>query len=87
MKNDFAWRLPPFSNMNENAVFLIAASLTNNIFKGCLALFKKQLPELRLNSRIRDFQFTFIDVACAYIDRTYIFYNSDIDYQRLMKYP
>lgn len=84
MKNDFAWRLPPFMNMNENAVFMIAASLANNIFRGMVKAFKKIIPELRLNSRLKDFQFVFIDVACAYVDKTYIFYNTDIDYESLI---
>ncbi len=84
MKNDFGWRLPPFMNLNENAVFLIAAALANNIFRGVVTLFKKKLPWLRLNGRLRDFQYIFIDVACAFIDKTYMFYNTDIEYENLM---
>lgn len=87
MKNDFGWKFPPFSNMNENTVFLIAASLANNIFRGIVTLFKKHIPQLRLNSRLPDFKYVFIDVACAYQDRTYIFYNTDIDYQKLGRIP
>lgn len=84
MKNDFAWKLPPFMNMNENTVFLIAAALANNVFRGMVSVFKKKIPQLRLNARLRDFQFVFIDVACAYIDKTYIFYNTDIEYELLI---
>lgn len=84
MKNEFAWRLPPFMNMNENTVFMIASALANNIFKGMVKLFKKYIPQVKLNTRLKEFQFVFIDVACAYIDKTYIFYNTDIEYEKLM---
>ncbi|OFY87045.1 MAG: hypothetical protein A3F72_17735 [Bacteroidetes bacterium RIFCSPLOWO2_12_FULL_35_15] len=84
MKNDFGWNLPPFMNMNENTVFLIASALANNIFRGMVNTFKKILPELRLNTRLRDFQYVFIDVACALIDKTYVFYNTGIAYEKIM---
>ncbi|MFI5142040.1 MAG: hypothetical protein ACHQII_06755, partial [Bacteroidia bacterium] len=84
MKNEFGWRLPPFQWMNENNVFLIAASLANNIFVGMRNMFKKVIPQIGLKSRLKDFQFVFMDVACAYINKTYIFYNTDIEYEKLM---
>jgi hypothetical protein len=84
MKNDFGWKLPPFMNMNENTVFIIAASLANNIFKGIVGVFKKSIPELRLNMRLREFQFVFIDVACALIKGVYEFYNTEIAYEKIM---
>ncbi|MFL5762932.1 MAG: transposase [Bacteroidia bacterium] len=85
MKNDFAWRLPPFMWMNENNVFLIVASLANNIFVGMLRLLKKKIPNhINLKSRLKNFQFTFINVACVYVDRRYLFFDSDIDYQEVM---
>jgi len=84
MKQDFAWRLPPFMNMNENTVFMIAAALANNIFRGMVKLFNQFIPQLKLSARLREFQFVFIDVACAYVDRTYIFYNTDIEYELLI---
>ncbi len=84
MKQDYAWRLPPFMNMNENTVFMIAAALANNVFRGIVKLFKKKLPWLRKETRIRDFIFTFINVSCAYIDKTYIFYSTDIEYELLI---
>ena len=83
-KNDFGWRLPPFMNMNENTVFFIAASLANNIFRGMVRVFKKSIPELRLNMRIGKFQSIFIGVACSLINDTYEFYNTDIAYEKIM---
>ncbi|HXU28154.1 MAG TPA: transposase [Bacteroidia bacterium] len=84
MKNDFGWRLPPFMNMNENTVFLIASSLANNIFKGMVRVFKESIPELRLNMRLREFQFVFMDVACALIKGVYQFFKTDIAYEKIM---
>lgn len=85
MKNDFGWRWPPFMNMNENTVFMIAAALANNIFRGIAAIFKKQIPEIRLNARIREFQFIFIDVACEYLGKgVYRFFNTDIAFEKIM---
>lgn len=84
MKSEFAWRLPPFMNMNENTVFMIAAALANNIFVGMRNIFKKIIPQIKSKSRLKEFQFIFIDVACAYIDKTYIFYNTDIEYELLI---
>lgn len=87
MKNDFAWRLPPFMNMNENTVFLIAAALANNIFRGVVKLFRKLAPEikLQLTTRLRDFQYIFVDVACELVNKVYVFYNTDIAYEKLME--
>lgn len=84
LKNDFGWHLPPFMNMNENSVFMITASLANNIFRAMVMTFKKELPELRLNARLPEFQFIFIDVACEFKNNTFIFYNTDIAYEKIM---
>lgn len=84
MKNDFGWNLPPFMNMNENAVFMIVAALANNVFRAMVMTFKKEIPELRLNARLSEFQFIFIDVACEYINNTFIFYNTDMPYEKIM---
>ena len=84
LKNEFGWRLPPFMWMDQNSVFLIIAALANNIFVGVRKLFARKIPQIGLKSRLREFRFIFIDVACAYIDKTYIFYNTDIEYELLI---
>ncbi|HKC67628.1 MAG TPA: transposase, partial [Bacteroidia bacterium] len=84
MKNDFGWEYPPFMKMNQNAVFMFAAALANNIFRGMVILFKKKIPELRLNARLSDFQFVFIDVSCAIVNGVYEFYNTDIAYEKII---
>lgn len=84
MKNDFGWNLPPFMNMNENAVFMIAAALANNVFRAMVMTFKKEIPGLRLNARLPEFQFIFIDVACEFKNNTFTFFNTDIAYEKIM---
>jgi len=84
MKNEFAWELPPFGNMNENTIFLIAASLTNNLYRGVVVIFRKEIPSLRLNARLSTFQFEFINVSCFIIEGMYDFGNVDIAYEKLM---
>lgn len=83
LKNEFAWRLPPFSNMNENTVFLFIAALTNNVYKGLIKQFNKTVKQVRLNARLKDFIFTFMSVACEIIDGTAVFYNTDIPYEKI----
>lgn len=85
MKRDYAWRLPPFMNMNENTVFMIAAALANNMFRGMVNLFKKEIPQLRLNARLPDFRETFIFVQCErLIDGTFEFCNTDISFEKIV---
>lgn len=83
LKNNFGWRLPPFCNMNENTVFLIIAALTNNVYQAILRTFKKTIKQLRLDARLRDFIFVFMTVACEVIKDTYVFYDTDIAYEKI----
>lgn len=69
--------------MNQNNVFLIAASLANNIFVAMRNLFQKVFPEIGLRSRLKEFQFIFIQVACAYIRGEYVFYNTDLPFEKI----
>ena len=86
MKNDYAWKLPPFMNMNENTCFLIAAALANNLYRGVAIHFKKKLPEIRLNARLRDFIRNFVMVICEYIgNEVYTFDNPFYDYPALLE--
>ena len=84
MKNEFAWELPPFSNMSENTIFLIAASLTNNIYRAMTLLFKPIVPQLRLNARLDKFRIGFINAGCEFINGIFDYGNSPIPYEKLM---
>jgi hypothetical protein len=84
LKADFAWKWPPFMYMNQNTVFLIAAALANNLFRGVLKLFKKKIYQLRLNMTLETFRYKFINVAWELIDGIYEYANSNIAYEKLM---
>lgn len=83
LKNNFAWKNCPFSNMNENTVFLLITALTCNIYQAILRKFKKTINQLRLDARLRDFTFVFMTVACEVIRNTYVFYDTDIAYEKI----
>jgi len=83
MKNDFGWALPSFMRMNQNTVFMIAAALANNVFRGVVKIFKKEIPQLRLTARLREFIYEFITVACSYMDGVYTFYSTDIAFEKI----
>lgn len=84
MKDEFAWELPPFAEMNHNTVFMITAALANNIFRGVLELFKNKVPGLKVSNRLPEFRELFINVACTYIRNTFVFFSQDILYDELM---
>ena len=83
MKNDFGWKLPPFSTMGENAVFLIVAAITNNVYHALLSVFNKEIKEVRLNARLREFIYVFMSVACELQSREYVFYDTPIAYEKI----
>jgi hypothetical protein len=83
IKNDFAWRWPPFMHINQNTVFLIAAAMANNLFRGAINLFKSVVPQLRVNMRFRTFKYIFIDVACELINGIYEFDNTKVPFEKI----
>ncbi len=86
MKNDYAWKLPPFMNMNENTSFLIASALANNIYRGVAIQFNKKLPQIRLNARLKDFIRTFVICVCEYLDNgDYAFNSPNLNYTVLLE--
>lgn len=83
MKNDFGWKYPPFMKMNQNTVFMIAAAMANNIFRGVVATFKEKLPELDIKNRIGKFKRLFIDVVCYFVNGKYEFINQKFAYEKI----
>jgi hypothetical protein len=69
MNNDFGWNKMPFSFMNENTVYLIAMAICKNLYKHLIEKFSKTFKFLKKNSRLKNFIFCFIDVACKWIKR------------------
>lgn len=86
MKNDFGWRLPPFSRMEENTVFMITSAIANNVFRGLVRRYKKILTDLRLETRLKAFVYAFVSVACENIgNETYVYYNAEWEYEKLIE--
>jgi len=85
MKRDFGWRMPPFYWMNQNMVFLIAAAMANNVFRGMQKMFVRHVPGLMHNHRLNKFIDIFIINVCEYIGGdVYEFSNTDIDFEKIM---
>jgi len=84
LKNDFGWKLPPFSKMNENTVFLCIAALTNNIYHALLKNFSKKIKQVKTSFRLREFIFTFMSVSCGLIRNIWVFYNTDIAFEKIV---
>lgn len=84
LKNDCAWRLPPFSSMTDNTVFLYIAALTHNVYKGILNEFQNDVEGINNKTKLATFRFIFIYVSCQLVDGFFEFYNSDIPYHKLI---
>lgn len=83
LKNCSAWKIPPFMRLNENTVYLIVAALANNVFRASVKEFKAHVPGLYKNCTLATFKFLFIDVACAYIRGEFVFYDTDIAFEKI----
>lgn len=83
LKNDFGWKLPPFCKMNENTVFLCLSALTNNIYHALVKAFSKKIKQVKTSFRLREFIFIFMSVACARMKTRYVFYNTEIEYEKI----
>lgn len=82
LKNNFGFRLPPFSNMNENSVFMLIAALTNNVYQALIARVSKEFKKLSPVSRLRDFIHYFMTVSLEIIDGTPVFYDMENPYEK-----
>ncbi|HXD92327.1 MAG TPA: hypothetical protein VNX01_03900 [Bacteroidia bacterium] len=85
MKNNFAWNLPPFSRMNENTVFMIMAAIANNVFRAMLTKFADKIKQLKKTFRLKEFIDVFIKAECEIIKNTYVFANTQIEFEKLME--
>ena len=70
LKNDFCWDSLPFSNLNENTVFLILTAMARNIYSYLIKLFSRGNKLLKSNFRIKKFIFRFIIMPAKWTHRS-----------------
>lgn len=69
LKNDFGWNNIPFSNLNENTVYMIFTAMCRNIFSYVIKLFSIGNKLLRPNFRIKKFIFRFVILPAKWLVR------------------
>lgn len=70
LKNDFCWDNIPFSNLNENTVFLILTAMARNIYSYLIKLFSQGSSLLKSNFRVKKFIFRFIIMPAKWTRRS-----------------
>lgn len=84
MKNDFGWKILPFSRLNENLVYMIVCSIASNFYRGFLQFATRIEKSLKEKIRLDTFFRQFIAVTCLILDDEYQFLNTDIAYEKLI---
>jgi len=70
LNNDFGWSKMPFSNMNENTVFLTIMMIAKNVYTWLISTFSKAFKCLKKHYRIKKFIFRFVIVPAKWIKRS-----------------
>jgi len=70
MKNDFCWGSIPFSNLNENTVFLILTAMARNIYSYLINIFSSGNKLLKSTFRVKKFIFRFIIMPAKWTKRS-----------------
>jgi hypothetical protein len=60
LKNDFGWNNMPFSQLEQNTVFLIITAMCKNLYQYIIHRFSQTIACLKPNYRIKKFIFRFI---------------------------
>jgi hypothetical protein len=82
LKNCFGFRLPPFSNMNENTVFMLLSALTNNVYHALVRWVSTEFEELSPVSRLREFIQKFVEVSLTFVNKTPVFFTVERPYEK-----
>jgi hypothetical protein len=67
LKNDFGWNNMPFSNLNENLVFLYFSAICRNLYNSIITHFSKKCNSLKPVYRLKKFIFRFIILPAKWI--------------------
>lgn len=85
LKNDFGWKILPYSNLNENLVYLIIASIAHNAYLGMVRFFSKVIEKIQATFTLDTFRRAFISAGSFnVIKRKLTFFLSEIAYEKLM---
>lgn len=84
LKNDFGWRILPFSKLNHNLVYMIITALANNLFQGLLSYFSKKLKGVLPTIRLTSFRNLFIKVVFSIINDMIVFQSENIVFAELI---
>lgn len=69
LKNDFNWGRLPFSNIQQNTVYLIFMAMCRNLYNYIIHLFSRVYQHLSPHFRIKKFIFRFITIPAKWIYR------------------
>ena len=70
LKYDFGWNNLPYSNMNENNVYLLITAICKNIYHYLITTFSKIYQGLEPTFRLKKFIFRFITIPAKWIRRS-----------------
>jgi hypothetical protein len=85
LKNDFGWRILPFSKINENLAYLQITAFTSIIYQGMLRIFSKEFKQIKPTIRLDKFKKEFIRAfAFAYVEGVLNYYGVDLDFQKIV---
>ena len=67
LKNDFGWNKMPFSNLEQNNVYLILTAICRNLYAHIIEKFSERFEGLSTQFRIKKFIFRFITIPAKWI--------------------
>ncbi len=67
LKNDFGWKNMPFSNLEQNLVYLQIMAMCRNLYHYIIGQFSQRYKGLQPNFRIKKFIFRFIAIPAKWI--------------------
>ena len=84
LKNDFGWKILPFSHMNENLPYLIVCALANNTYRAFLRIVALTFEKIKITFRLGTFLRKFIKGTVDITNGKYDFSRAKIDYEKIM---
>jgi hypothetical protein len=83
LKNDFGWRILPFSKLNENLVYMIITAFASNVYHGLLEFFSKKL-DIPSTIRLIRFRKIFINVIYSCFNGMDTYHGKNIVFAKIV---